>query len=241
MLLNCDLGEISLAHDQHIMPFIDQANIACGVHAGDETSMEETIELASKHNVAIGAHPSYPDRENFGRVSMALTPEQLQKTFSSQVKAIISYCRKHQTVCHYVKPHGALYNDMMKNIELFTRICHIMSKEFPATSLMVQALPNIAIFQGIADQFNVKLLLEAFADRRYLSSGLLVPRKEKGAVIEDKASILEQVKALCEQNTVMTIDRQAIRITADTLCVHGDSQHALAWVKQIRQYLNEPS
>lgn len=241
MRLNCDLGEISLVHDQQIMPFIDQANIACGGHAGDETSIEETVELALKHNVAIGAHPSYPDRENFGRVSMTLTPEQLQQTFSSQVKAIISCCQKHQTVCHYVKPHGALYNDMMKDTKLFTRICHIMSKEFPATSLMIQALPNIATFQGIADQFNVKLLLEAFADRRYLLSGLLVPRKEKGAVIEDKASILEQVKALCEQNTVVTITRQAIHITADTLCVHGDSQHALAWVKQIRQYLNEPS
>lgn len=239
MLLNCDLGEISLEHDKKIMPYIDQANIACGQHAGDESTMDETVALAAKHKVQIGAHPSYPDRENFGRLSMDITSEKLSQLFITQVNSLISFCDKHAVTCHYVKPHGALYNDMMKNLPLFTFICQLMSENFPELSLMIQATPDESMYREVAKRYSVHLILEAFADRKYLSSGLLAPRKQQGAVLENKNTILTQVKNLHQNNQILTADNTAISLNAETLCVHGDSQHALDWVREIRRYLNE--
>ena len=238
MKLNCDLGELQHSNDEAIMPFIDQANIACGFHASDPLTMLTTVKLAAQHEVAIGAHPSYPDKAHFGRRSLRFSDAQLIAILHYQIGALLAICQAQKVPLCYVKPHGALYNDMMVDKSVFSTVCRAMASLEKPLPLMIQALPNAKIFADIADQWGITLIPEAFADRAYQSSGLLVPRSETKAVFCSTEEVLIQARNLITNQQVVSIEKQRVTIKAESLCVHGDTPQAVSMVKALRQQLD---
>lgn len=236
ILLNCDMGESfgawSMGNDTLVMPHVDMANIACGYHASDPTIMSHTVALAVRHNVKIGAHPSYPDLQGFGRRSLAMSPEEVTAMIIYQVGALKALCEAHNTELCYVKPHGALYNDMLKDLSLFDAVADAVSC-FNVPLMTLAVLDNQPLLD-IADRYELPLLFEAFADRRYLANGTLAPRTLPDAVITNAEDIISQVRQITQYGKVRTIEGYAIDIEADTLCVHGDNLAAVDIIKQIR-------
>ncbi len=241
MLLNCDLGESygawKMLVDSAIMPLLDQANIACGFHAGDPVVMQHAIEAAVTHKVAIGAHPSYPDREGFGRRSMAMSAAELIACIQYQVSALNGMAGLQGSQVTYVKPHGALYNDFMRDAAIrrsvFYAVAGFGRQRLP---LMVQAHPDYRTLQAEAAEYGVPLIYEAFADRAYTDSGYLVSRQQAGAVLSLDAA-LEQVARLLRDGTIISQGGQPLSVNVDTLCVHGDTPGAVAMATQIRQLI----
>lgn len=236
ILLNCDMGESfgawSMGNDTLVIPHVDMANIACGYHASDPTIMSHTVALAVRHNVKIGAHPSYPDLQGFGRRSLAMSPEEVTAMIIYQVGALKALCEAHNTELSYVKPHGALYNDMLKDLSLFDAVADAVSC-FNVPLMTLAVLDNQPLLD-IADRYELPLLFEAFADRRYLANGTLAPRTQPDAVITNAEDIISQVRQITQYGKVRTIEGYAIDIEADTLCVHGDNLAAIDIIKQIR-------
>lgn len=235
MQLNCDLGEIPWQAGQtsieaHIMPLIDQASIACGGHAGDQASMQRCVDLALQHGVSIGAHPSYPDKHNFGRKSIAMPAESLADCISEQIATLQSVCDAAGARIDYVKAHGALYNDMAHS----PTICQVIIE----TVAKAAGKPALMHFAGLTlAQAPLKLIAEAFVDRRYTAQGLLQARALQGAVLTEQEMLL-QAQLLCTQNQVVDNMGQAINIVADSLCVHGDNPAATRCIKKIRAIVN---
>ena len=241
MKLNCDLGESfgawSMPVEKDIMSEIDQANIACGFHAGDPLVMKAALDIAKAHGVSVGAHPSYPDLQGFGRRSMAMQANELSACIQYQVSALVGMAAIVGTQVSYVKPHGALYNDMMKSKDIrqtvMKSVAAMCQGKLP---LMVQATSQ---HQGIADEakhHGVSLLFEAFSDRRYTDEGYLQSRQIDGAVLSPQEALV-QAKQLIEQGTVTTASGATLSIQADSLCVHGDTAGAVEIARQIRAYL----
>jgi len=220
MKLNCDLGE-GAGSEAAVMPFIDQANIACGGHAGDLESMRTTMALAKQHRVRIGAHPGYPDLENFGRVSMKLSTEEIGILVSEQVGALAKLGE-----VDYVKPHGALYHDMMQDDGILAAIRDAIGDR----PLLIQSRP-------VVPDNGAGLMFEAFADRRYTDLGELQPRKEAGSVLSED-DILDQVRLLAMEGVVETISGSRMLLQADSLCVHGDNPVGVRLIPAIREILN---
>lgn len=239
MKLNCDLGEQVHNNDALIMPYIDQANIACGFHASNSKHMLATIKLAIQHKVEIGAHPSYPDKTNFGRVSMELSGQELLTCFTYQIAALQSLCELAGTKISYVKPHGALYNDMMADVSLFELVCQAISLLPKSYPLMILAIPKPEQYQHLANKYQITLLFEGFADRAYQNNGQLVARSEKGAVLTDQQQVIDRITELYQTKQLKSIDGQLLNLTIDSLCVHGDNQHALALVKALKTLMDQ--
>lgn len=254
MKLNCDLGESFTAwkkgDDSAIMPLIDMANIACGFHAGDPLTMVQTIALAKQHNVSIGAHPSYQDLHGFGRRSIAYSPDELIAIIQYQISAIAGLCRSQQVHIDYVKPHGALYNDMMKDLAIFTTICQAIEHINLQTSsnkplpLMVQALPdapphenNSRAIKAIAKQHNIPLLFEAFADRNYENNGLLTPRSQPNAMLTSIGDLRQRCRQLIDEQSITSVHGEKICMTVDTLCIHGDHDGAALTAAELRNII----
>ncbi|MFA3792368.1 5-oxoprolinase subunit PxpA [Aliiglaciecola sp. SL4] len=241
MKLNCDLGESygawRMPHDDLIMPYVDMANIACGFHSGDPQAIQSAILSAKQHNVKIGAHPSYPDLQGFGRRSMALTEDELIPLLHYQIAALEGMAKIHSKTVDYVKPHGALYNDMMANKSIFEIVVKAVSLYSEALVLVVQAVSNWQSFQQIADQYNLELQFEAFADRRYAETGLLLSRAKPGAVLQLN-DMFAQVQRMVKSQEVVSASGQVLPLKVDTLCVHGDSAGAAEAVKHIRELLS---
>lgn len=245
MKLNCDLGEGFAAwqkgDDAAIMPHIDMANIACGFHAGDPLIMSNTITLAKKHKVSIGAHPSYQDIRGFGRRSITYSPKELIAIIQYQVSALIGLCQNQNVSVDYIKPHGALYNDMMKDLTIFETLCQAISaitpNNRPTLPLMIQALPNISEFERIAATYQLPLLFEAFADRSYQDNGLLVPRSQPNAVLENITQIRQRCIDLINNKPITSINGTKISMKVDTLCIHGDHPDAVNIVTELRSVL----
>jgi len=245
MKLNCDLGESfgawSMPVESDIMAVIDQANIACGFHAGDPLVMKQAILLAKQHNVAIGAHPAYPDLQGFGRRSMAIATNELVAMIQYQVSALSGMAELCETTISYVKPHGALYNDMMKNLAVRRAVMqsiaeiNVQSPHAPLT-LMVQATSQNTAIEKEATEWGLPLFFEAFSDRRYTDEGLLQSRTMEGAVLDEK-SALQQAKQLVSTGTVTTASGNTLKIEADSLCVHGDTKGAVSIAQKIRTFL----
>jgi len=237
MLLNCDLGEDSggarLDADAAVMPFIHQASIACGFHAGGPVAMRRTLALAAQHGVAVGAHPAYPDREGFGRRSMSLSPEEIGASLHYQVAALEGMARSAGLGLSYVKPHGALYHDMMARVDVRGAVLEAMAKYHHPLQLMVQSTARADALEAEAEAFGVQLLFEAFADRRYDDDGGLLPRDQAGAVL-DRDGMLAQVEQLLESATVTSVGGRLLALRVDTLCVHGDNPEAVSAVEAIR-------
>jgi UPF0271 protein len=242
MLLNCDLGESfgawTMGLDEQAMAVIDCANIACGFHAGDPDVLAKTLTLAKQHNVAIGAHPSYPDLQGFGRRSMKLSPQTLTNTLHYQIAAIDGMAQCQGLSITYVKPHGALYNDMMANEEILETVIKAISLYPKPLKLMILATAKQKQHQLLADKYGVSLMFEAFADRLYTDEGLLTPRSQANAV-HDKAALMAQVKQLVAHETVTTNTGKLLKLKADTLCVHGDNEASIAQIKEISILLTE--
>lgn len=240
LLLNCDLGESSnsdqLRVESQVMSQIDQANIACGFHAGDPLVMDKTLMLAKKHLVAVGAHPSYPDKFNFGRKSMSMPAVDLIACLKYQISALEKAANHNELCIGYIKPHGALYNDMMKNGHVRSAVMAAVVDSKACSTLMIQATPDADIHQQEAAAFGLKLYFEAFADRAYQDDGTLVPRQQSGAVLS-REKMLSQVKQLKQNGSVTTINGNRLPLNADTLCVHSDSPEAVAEIHQIRNIL----
>ncbi|MAT93016.1 MAG: hypothetical protein CME59_10490 [Halioglobus sp.] len=239
--LNCDLGESYgdrvVGRDSEVMPHLDQANIACGFHGGDPATLRDTITLALRHAVDVGAHPSYPDLEGFGRRSMDLEHAELVAAIHYQLSAVEGMARLQGAELAHVKPHGALYNDMMARDAVRAAVIEAVASWHRPLTLLLQATPRHeehaleALAAGVSVQF------EAFADRRYTDSGALQARTEAGAVLEGRA-ILDQVAQLLEQGTVTTSGGARIPVHAQTLCVHGDNPAGVRAIRAIRELLD---
>lgn len=241
LLLNCDLGESygnwRMGLDEDVMPYLDQANVACGFHAGDPLTIERTLALAARYGVAIGAHPAYPDLVGFGRRSMALSAPELRATLLYQIAALDGMARVAGATLAYVKPHGALYNDMMRDPEIRGTIMDAVSDYPLDLPLMLQAGAHSGAHLKEAAERGLTLLLEAFADRRYDAGGLLLSRREPGAVL-DHAGTLAQVRQLLETGCVRTVSGAPFALQADSLCVHGDNAEGVRALHEIRQLLD---
>lgn len=175
LLLNCDIGESFgawvMGMDAQVMPFIDCANIACGFHAGDPSVMRKTVGLALRHGVTIGAHPAYPDLNGFGRRSMKCSPEEIRDLLHYQIGALDGICRAQGGRVEYVKPHGALYNDMMANPEILRAVLSAVKEYDADVAVMILSTVDNELSQSIANEYGVRLMFEAFADRAYTSKG----------------------------------------------------------------------
>jgi UPF0271 protein len=214
MTLNCDLGE-GIGNDAELMPYIDEANIACGFHAGDAFTMRETVALCIRNGVKIGAHPSYLDRENFGRKEIEMSPEEIYLLVKKQIEILNQIVKTAGGKLNHVKPHGALYNTSAKNPEVAKAIAKAVKDV--DTGLILFGLKNSHSIKA-ANELGLITAEEAFADRRYESDGTLTPRSQPGACFTEIQDVLDQVE----------------KIKADTWCIHGDGPHALAFAKALK-------
>ncbi|MGE1083638.1 5-oxoprolinase subunit PxpA [Pseudomonas shirazensis] len=242
LLLNCDMGESygswRMGLDAEVMPYIDCANIACGYHAGDPSIMRRTVGLALQHGVTIGAHPAYPDLVGFGRRSIACSNEEIRDLLHYQIGALDGICKVQGGRVAYVKPHGALYNDMMADPVKLRAVLEAVAAYDSSLPLMLMATADDYATQQMGDELGVTLWFEAFADRGYTASGHLLSRRLPGAVHHEPALIIEQALRLARGETLLADDGSALRLNASTLCVHGDNDSSLAAVRQIRQALD---
>ncbi len=239
ILLNCDAGESfgswKMGLDEAIMPYVDMANFACGFHAGDPVIMEKSIQLALKHGVIIGAHPAYPDLVGFGRRSMACSLEEVEAMVIYQLGALQGFITANKATLSYVKPHGGLYNDMMKDIRIFEAVAKAVARFNSNLKLMILSKRDTHKEEAIAKSFGLELLYEVFADRAYDDEGFLVPRSQKGAVIHDVQAVIARLKLLQKEGVLETISGKKIALRADTMCVHGDNEEAVALVETLRK------
>ena len=237
--LNCDAGEgfgsWQMGLDESIMPYVDMANFACGFHAGDPLIMSASVKLALKHGVSIGAHPSYPDLVGFGRRSMVCSSDEIEAMVIYQVSALMGFVKVHGARLEYVKPHGGLYNDMMKDTRIFKAVLSAVAKLDASLKVMVLSMPHLEEHEAIAKELGVGLLYEAFADRAYDEHGFLVPRSQKGAVLHDVHAVVERFKLLQKEGVIETISGSKIALKVDSLCVHGDNEQAVLMVETLRK------
>lgn len=214
MTLNCDLGE-GIGNDAALMPYIDEANIACGFHAGDAFTMRETVAFCIRHGVKMGAHPSYLDRENFGRKEIELSPEEIYLLVKKQIETLNQIVKTAGGTLNHVKPHGALYNTSAKNPDVAKAIAKAV-KDVSGDLILFGLKGSLSI--EVAQAMGLQTAEEAFADRRYESDGSLTPRSQPGAYFTDVQDVLDQVE----------------KIKADTWCIHGDGPHALEFAKALK-------
>ena len=243
MKLNCDLGESfgawTMGLDAEVMPHIDQANIATGFHAGDPLVIQHSLQLAAAHGVAAGAHPAYPDLVGFGRRSMNCSQEEIIALVHYQVAALDGMASCAGLQLGYVKPHGALYNDMMSDQAVRAALLQALAEYHRPLALMMQATPELALHRQEAATAGIEVWFEAFADRCYADDGKLLSRRLEGAV-HSRDKMLAQVEQLCAQGTVTTVSGEKLAVAADTLCVHGDNPAGVQAIKDIRALLGAP-
>jgi UPF0271 protein len=237
--LNADLGEHEgngYAADFALLDVVTSANIACGGHAGSPDVMRLTVAAASGRGVSIGAHPGYPDREGFGRRELNLGIETILASVQAQIELLAECCAVEGARLRYVKPHGALYNRAVRDEELARLLAARIANV--DRSLMILTLPGSAL-EREARSTGLTVAREAFIDRAYSSDGTLVPRDTPGAVIEDPGMAATRALEMARDHTVTTLGGVPIGISPDSLCVHGDSRHALETVRLARQKLED--
>ena len=221
--INCDVGE-GIGNEAQLFPFISSCNIACGGHAGDETSMASIIKLAQQHQVKIGAHPSYPDRENFGRKSIEMPAAALIGSIREQLDTFLDQLNIAGAELHHIKAHGALYNDLSRNEVLAHDFLEAISPYSRNVRLYV---PYGSIISELAAENDIALVFEAFADRNYNTDLSLVSRSDTNALITDPEKVLDHVLHMALKGSVMTLNGETVPIKADTFCLHGDTPAAL--------------
>ncbi|MGB2402284.1 MAG: 5-oxoprolinase subunit PxpA [Akkermansiaceae bacterium] len=237
MKLNADVGEGG-NNDESLFRWIDMANVACGAHAGGYEEMMRAVELAVSYGVAVGAHPGYPDRDGFGRTSMDLSMGEIANLVEDQVGILDEVCSHLGTRVQYIKPHGALYHDMMSCSDMYEAILSAIAQMSDSKALMIMARADDKLDRDLATSHGVALLFEAFADRAYTAHGTLMARSIQGAVLSDPIAILEQVSQLMRDGSITSHCGAKILITADSICVHGDNQAATKAAKLIHMALH---
>lgn len=239
--LNCDMGESfgvwKMGKDEEIMPHISLANLACGFHASDSITMNRSVELAKKYNVTIGAHPSYNDLHGFGRRSIPCSLEEIKSIVLHQLGALFAFSKSHGTVVSYVKPHGALYNDMMKDENIYKAILSAISSFDKNIKLMILSKQDNEAYEFTAKIYGVDLLYEVFADRNYNDDGTLISRFHENCLIRDELEVLQRVKTLKDAGFIESINSNRLYLKADTICVHGDTPRALEFIKAVKKVL----
>ena len=233
--LNCDMGE-GYTTDALIMPLISSSNIACGYHSGGGELMHQTIRLALQHHVAIGAHPSFDDREGFGRREMQLSNNEIYRIVKEQINIIQKAAALEGARLHHIKPHGALYNMAAKD----AMVADAISRAIKAidASLIVYGLPNSAS-ETSAIQHGLRFYREVFSDRTYTDQGMLTPRNQPNAMIETAEQSVAQVLQIILQETLQSTTGREISIKADTVCIHGDGEHAVEFAQMINRALHQ--
>lgn len=234
--LNSDVGE-GVGNEAMLMPYITSCNIACGAHAGDVATMDTVLQLAVDHQVKIGAHPSYPDRANFGRIAMDITPEALEQSLLAQLQLFQErLALLPGATLHHIKAHGALYNVSASDGTVAQLIVKVVQQTAPNAVLYVpygSVIANIATAAGLTIQY------EIFADRNYQDDLQLVPRTEENAVITHTKDVASHVAKMVIEGKVQTVSGKLVPIQADTCCVHGDNEAAIAIVKELHHLLTQ--
>tara|TARA_R110001606_G_scaffold224116_1_gene372115 strand:+ start:637 stop:1371 length:735 start_codon:yes stop_codon:yes gene_type:complete len=230
---NCDVGE-GVENEHLLMQYISSCNIACGGHFGDEKSIDKTIQLAIDHHVKIGAHPSFPDKENFGRKMMNISDEDLQKSIVVQLDFFLERLHRKNVKLHHIKAHGALYNLIAKDKNVATVFVNAIKKYVENAYLYV---PYNSEIEKVAIENNIKIKYEAFADRNYNNDLSLVSRTESNAIISNPKKVYEHVLNMIQNNCVKSISNSLIKIKADTFCIHGDNQNALEILQEVTALL----
>ncbi|MFG1175006.1 5-oxoprolinase subunit PxpA [Erwiniaceae bacterium CAU 1747] len=229
--LNADIGE-GCPGERELLPLVTSVNIACGFHAGDASTMLQVVRQALQAGVAIGAHPSFPDRENFGRTAMQLPPEEVYALVIYQVGALKALTESAGGRLVHVKPHGMLYNQAARDKALAQAIARAVKAVDPSLTLVGLAGSEsirAARMQGLMTRE------EVFADRGYQADGTLVPRGQPGALIEDVEMAIRQTLDMVQHGQVQSLTGERVAVTAHTVCLHGDSPQALSFARQLRQ------
>ena len=238
--LNCDLGEsfgaYTIGMDSAVIPYITSANVACGYHAGDPLVMQKTVAACKANGVHIGAHPGYPDLMGFGRRNIAATPAEVKAYIQYQIGALSAFCAAAGVPLCHVKPHGAMYNMAAKDESLARAICEGILEVNPKLTLL--ALSGSAMVRA-ARVLGLSVKSEVFADRGYQADGTLVPRGRPGAMITDEDEAIARVIRMAKEGVVRSVDGVDVPLTADSVCVHGDGEKALAFVRRIRTALTD--
>jgi 5-oxoprolinase (ATP-hydrolysing) subunit A len=238
--LNADLGEgvgdSRAGDDEALLDLVSSANIACGFHAGDATTMRQSVSAAKERGVAIGAHPSYPDIVGFGRRELGLAPREIERHVAYQLASLADICAIEGARLLYVKPHGALYNRAAWDPGAAQAVCRAIRAVNP--ELMLLALP-LSEASAAAEKTGIRFTNEAFVDRSYDGKGRLVPRSDPGAVIHDVDTAVKRALTLVSNGTLRANDGRELHIEAQSLCVHGDNPDAESMLLRLRQRLEE--
>lgn len=232
--LNCDMGEgfgpWPMGNDAALMQYITSANIACGFHAGDALIMRETVRLALKHHIAIGAHPGFPDLQGFGRREIKMSPDEVFAITLYQIGALEAIVRAEGGVLHHVKPHGALYNMAAKDRKLADAIARATQQAGPG--LVLYGLSGSALVDA-GRAIGLHTASEVFADRTYQDDGSLTSRSQPNALITDSAQAVSQALQIINNQRITSINGKNVNLVAETICLHGDGAHALEFAVAI--------
>lgn len=237
--LNCDVGEredLATGVQESLMKYITSANVACGAHAGDEALMRLTLRQANVHGVAIGAHPGYPDRENFGRLNLEMPLDDLEASIESQVRILVSLASEVGIAVRYVKPHGALYNRAAWDLDLAQAIARAVTRVDRDLALV-----GLAGSQALAlwNEAGSRTVAEAFADRRYEADASLRARHYPDALLQDPEAAATQALRIATRQEVVAWDGSVVKIDAQTLCIHGDTPGAVEIARSVRKRLQD--
>lgn len=234
--LNCDMGESfgawKMGSDAELMSFATSVNIACGFHAGDPSTIRKTVELAIEKGMAIGAHPSYPDLQGFGRRNMSLSANEVYDVVLYQVSALKGICEASGGALHHVKPHGALYNQAAGSADLSNAIARAV-RSIDAGLFLYGLSGSLMISE--AEKLGVRTASEAFADRTYQTDGTLTPRSKPNALISDHKEAISQALGMILEGRATSISGAAVQVKADTICLHGDGEHAVDLARSLRE------
>ena len=238
--INCDMGESygawKMGADAEVMPFVSSANIACGFHGGDPATIRATVRLAVDHGVSVGAHPSLPDLQGFGRRAMKITAQDMYDLVLYQAGAVEAFARAAGARLHHVKCHGALYNMAANDAALSEAMARAVRDL--GSGIMLYALSR-SVMMKTAEQLGVRVAGEVFADRGYADDGTLAPRGTAGAMIEDAALAARRAVEMVEKRYVTSLSGKPIPVSPDTLCLHGDQPGAVVFAKAIRKAFSE--
>jgi len=231
--LNADLGE-GAGHDDELMDFVTSANIACGFHAGDANTMRASIDSALTRGVAVGAHPSLFDRENFGRKELNVTPKEISEAVGYQLEIFAAIAQAAGAKPNHVKPHGALYNMATRNQEIATAIANAIAA-FDSTLILFA--PSESPLERAGASVGLQIAHEVFADRNYLGDGTLVPRTRPDALLHDPDKAATRVIRMLREGKVESVDGKDVDVKAETVCVHGDNPRSVEFARALRKHL----
>ena len=227
--INSDLGE-GIGIEKDIMPYLTSCSIACGGHTGDKSTMKNTILIAKKHGVKVGAHPSYPDKENFGRKKISISKSDLISSLKNQINELNEICNAHSIALDHIKLHGALYNFSVVDVDTASTIVELMKKNYPDKILYV---PYGSLISELALEKNIKINYEVFLDRNYNDDLSLVSRSKNNSMILDHNKMLNRLKNVIIGNKIQTVNGNYKKFIGDTFCVHGDSPKMSVIIKSL--------